>query len=158
MVVNGPPLADAPMRALVFALEFRGSGRAVPGKEGAREARTTAPVDRLVAFAGADWLRPHVAAEPAVLEARVQRSPDGTFVEEGTITYGTAGMITFETVGRGWVEPGPESTATVGTVMWRVVDGKGAFAGATGLITSNFTVSGAGDVVDNHMVRMFVRP
>ena len=145
------------MRTLVFALEFRGTGRAVPGKEGAREARTTAPVDRLVVFTGGDWLRPHIEAEPAVLEARVQRSPEGTFVEEGTITYGTAGTITFETVGRGWVEPGPEPTTTVGTVMWKVVDGKGAFAGATGLITSNFTVDGAGDVVDQHVVRMFVR-
>lgn len=144
------------MRTLVFALEFRGKGRPVPGKEGAREARSTGSIERLVAFSGGEWLRPHIEAAPAMLEARVQRSPDGTFVEVGTITYGTAGTIKFETVGRGWVEPGPEPATTVGTVMWRLVDGTGAFTGATGLITSNFTVSGDGDVVDNHMVRMFV--
>jgi hypothetical protein len=38
--------------------------------------------------------------------------------------------------------------------MWKVVHGKGAFAGATGLITSNFTVGGTGDVVDHHLARL----
>ena len=147
------------MRAVVFALEFRGKGQPVPGKEGAREARSTASIDRLVTFAGGEWLRPHMEAigpEPAVLEARIQRYPDGTFLEEGTITYGSAGMVAFETVGRGRVTAGPEPGTTVGAVVWSIVKGTGRLTGATGLITSNFTVSGDGDVVDNHVGRMFV--
>lgn len=147
------------MRQLVFALEFRGKAHAVAGMEGAREARTTASTDRLVTFAGGEWLRAAmgaVAGEPAVLEARVQRYDDGTFVEEGTITYGPAGTITFETVDRGWVEPGPEGDMTVGGVVWRIVEGKGAFAGAEGLITSNFTVSADGGVVDTHVARIYL--
>ena len=147
------------MRELVFAIEFRGKARPVLGMEGARETRTTASPDRLVTFTGGEWLRSHMNAavdEPAVLEARVQRYPDGTFVEEGTITYGGAGTITFETVGRGWVEPGPVSGTMVGAVVWTIVEGKGAFAGAQGLITSNFTVSADGDVVDNHFARLYV--
>lgn len=145
------------MRQLVFALEFRGKARAVPGMEGAREARTTASIDRVVTFAGGEWLRGRmqaIAGEPAVLEARVQRYEDGTFDEEGTITYGPAGSITFETVGRGWVEPGPVEGTTIGGVVWTIVEGKDGLAGATGLITSNFTVSADGDVVDTHVARI----
>ena len=97
-----------------------------------------------------------VAGETAVLDARVQRFDDGTFVEEGSIAYGAAGTITFETVGRGWVEPGPSAGSVVGGVLWRVTGGEGGFTGVRGLITSNFTVSADGEVVDNHFARMFV--
>jgi len=147
------------MRELVFALEFRGKAGPVPGVEGAREARSTASTDRLATFIGGDWLRSRmdaVAADPAVLEAKVQRYGDGTFVETGTIRYGPAGSIVFETVGRGWVEAGPIAGTTVGGVLWRVTSGDGGFAGASGLITSNFTVSADGAVVDDHVARIYL--
>jgi hypothetical protein len=41
-------------------------------------------------------------------------------------------------------------------VIWEVTEGRGQFAGATGLITSNFTVGSKGEVVDNHYVRLFL--
>jgi hypothetical protein len=147
------------VRELVFALEFRGKAGPVPGVEGAREARTTASSQTLATFLGGNWIRARVdaiAGETAVLEARAQRYGDGTFVEEGTIVYGPAGTIAFETVGRGWVEPGPTAGATVGAVVWRVTGGEGGFAGAQGLITSNFAVGPDGDVVDNHFARLYV--
>jgi len=34
--------------------------------------------------------------------------------------------------------------------------GDGAFAGVRGLITSNFTVSADGEVVDNHFARLYL--
>jgi hypothetical protein len=37
-----------------------------------------------------------------------------------------------------------------------VTEGLGALAGATGLITSNFTVGAKGEVVDNHYVRLYL--
>ena len=43
-----------------------------------------------------------------------------------------------------------------GAVIWEVTDGRGQFAGATGFITSNFTVGSKGEVVDNHYVRVFL--
>ena len=144
----------------MFALEFRGKGRAVPdGAKGAREARTTASSQTLTTLLGGNSIRPRVDAIPgenAVLEARIQRDDDGTFVEEGTITYGPDAIVKFETVGRGWVEAGPTPGSVVGGVLWRVTGGEGNFAGAHGLITSNFTVSADGDVVDNHFARLFV--
>src|SRR5206468_10792259 len=82
-----------------------------------------------------------VDGERATLEARVERFGDGTFVEEGEITYGTAGKVTFTTQGRGWVAPAPTPGAVYGAVVWTVTGGAGRFAGARGLITSNFAVS-----------------
>jgi hypothetical protein len=94
--------------------------------------------------------------ETAELDAEVERYGDGTFVERGTIRYGAGGGVTFETVGRGWVEQAPSSDGVAGGVVWTVTGGDGEFAGARGLITSNFTVSAAGEVVDNHVARLYL--
>jgi hypothetical protein len=42
-------------------------------------------------------------------------------------------------------------------VIWRVEGGEGQFAGASGLITSNFTIDEAGEVTDNHFGVIFVK-
>jgi len=42
-------------------------------------------------------------------------------------------------------------------VTWKVDRGEGQFEGASGLITSNFTVSDTGEVVDHHCGVLFVR-
>jgi hypothetical protein len=145
------------MRELVFALEFRGTAAALP--DGTRQARTTATSQTLSTMLKADGVHAHIDAgggEAAVLDARAQRFGDGTFVEEGTIRYGAAGGITFETIGRGWVGPGPRPGSNAGGVLWSVTGGDGAFAGARGLIASNFTVSADGDVVDDHFARIYI--
>jgi len=147
------------MRELVFALEFRGRGAPVPGSPSKRQARTTAPSQGLRAVLGPDGVRATaetLAGESAVLESRVERFPDGTFVEDGTITYGTAGSITFDTVGRGHVGPAADGRGSHGVVMWRVIGGAGRFAGAQGLITSNFTVTPDGQVTDDHFTRLYL--
>jgi hypothetical protein len=41
--------------------------------------------------------------------------------------------------------------------MWHVDGGEGQFAGANGIITSNFTLSATGEVTDNHFGVIFVR-
>lgn len=147
------------MRELVFALEFRGRGGPVPGSTTKRQARTTAPSQAWRAVLGPDGVIgavEAVAGESAVLESRVERSPDGTFVEDGTITYGRAGSISFDTVGRGHVGPAPGGHGSHGVVMWRITGGDGRFAGAQGLITSNFTVSPDGLVTDDHFTRLYL--
>ena len=147
------------MRELVFALEFRGRGGPVPGSPAKRQARTTAPSQAWRAVLGPGGVTAAVepvAGESAVLESRVERDPDGTFVEDGTITYGAAGSVTFDTVGRGHVGPAPDGRGSHGVVMWRITGGVGRFAGARGLITSNFTVSGDGEVTDDHVTRLYL--
>ena len=147
------------MRELVFALEFRGRGGPVPGSTTKRQARTTAPSQAWRAVLGPGGVTAAVepvVGEAAVLESRVERDPDGTFVEDGTITYGAAGSVTFDTVGRGHVGPAPDGRGSHGVVMWRITGGEGRFAGARGLITSNFTVTPDGLVTDDHVTRLYL--
>jgi hypothetical protein len=40
--------------------------------------------------------------------------------------------------------------------MWRIESGEGQFAGASGLITSNFFVGAQGEVIDHHFGVIFV--
>jgi hypothetical protein len=147
------------MREVVFVLEFRGRAGPMPGSDSKRQARSTAASQTLSTVIGPDGVvagASAVAGDSAVLEARVERFGDGTFVEDGTITYGLAGSVRFETVGRGWVETAPRPGWVVGGVVWTITGGEGAFAGARGLITSNFTVSADGDVVDDHVTRIYL--
>jgi hypothetical protein len=147
------------MRELVFALEFRGRGEAVSGSTTLRQARSTAPSQAFRTALAADGIHSGmetIAGEAAVLESRVERFPDGSFIEDGTITYGRAGRLTFDTVGRGYVGPSPQPGRVHGTVMWRVTGGDGRLAGAQGLITSNFTVTADGEVIDDHFTRLFL--
>jgi hypothetical protein len=147
------------MRELVFALEFRGRGGPEPGSPHRRRARTIAPSQVLRTIVEASGVSAAVEPQPgesAVLESRVERAPDGTFVEDGTITYGRAGSVSFVTVGRGHVGPAPVEGWSHGVVMWRITGGDGRFAGARGLITSNFTVSPDGQVTDNHFTRLYL--
>ena len=144
------------MTELVFALEFHGRGEDLG--DGRRRARSTATSQILSTLIAADGVRTKIDAldgDAATLEARVQRFGDGTFVEEGAIVYGRAGRVTFDTIGRGWVGPSPTG-AMAGGVLWRITGGDGRFGGASGVIASNFTVSPAGDVVDNHYARIYL--
>jgi hypothetical protein len=147
------------VRELVFALEFRGRGGPVPGSTTKRRARTTAPSQAwrtVLGPTGVSATVESITGESAVLESRVERSPDGSFIEDGTITYGRAGSVSFDTVGRGYVGPAPDGRGSHGVVMWRITGGDGRFASAQGLITSNFTVTPDGLVTDDHVTRLYL--
>ena len=85
------------MRELVFALEFRGRAGSVAGSETRRQARSTAPSQTLATVLGREGVRTHVeavAGEAAVLESRVERFGDGTFVEDGCLLHVNRGIGT----------------------------------------------------------------
>ena len=91
------------MRELVFALEFRGTAGPVASGATKRRASSQAPSQTLTTVLGADGVQTRVeaiAGERAVLDSRVERFDDGSFAEDGTITYGGAGAVSFVTVGR----------------------------------------------------------
>jgi hypothetical protein len=147
------------MREIVFALQFRGQAGPLPGSPSQRQARSTAPSQTLSTVLGRDGVQARIdptAGESAVLQSRVERFGDGTFVEDGTISYGSAGSVTFETLGRGWVGPAPLAGWVVGGVVWSITSGDGIFRGARGIITSNFTVNGDGQVIDDHVTRLYL--
>jgi hypothetical protein len=147
------------VRELVFALEFRGSARAVDGSATTRRARTSAPSQALRTVVASDAVEAgveRVSGDEAVLESTVERFADGSFVEAGIIRYGDLGRVSFSTVGKGTVGPGPADGWVHGAVVWVVTGGDGWFAGARGLITSNFIAGAGGEVIDDQFARLYL--
>jgi hypothetical protein len=126
------------MRDLVFAMELRGRAASVEGKASTLQAQTSGrgPAGETVNFQSEVVLR------------------GDSFDETGSIEYLGRGTVKFETVGVGHLAPSPLPETQWGAVIWRITEGAGEFRGAAGYITSNFTVSAHGEVVDNHYVRM----
>lgn len=148
------------MKELVFALEFRGSAAPVAGSDKKLRARTSAVSQTFRCLLKPDGIHGSIESsgggESASFESEVEIVGEGVFVESGSITYADAGRITFRTLGRGVLGSSPRTGLQRGAVIWEVTGGDGRLAGAQGLITSNFTVGPQGDVVDNHVARLFV--
>jgi hypothetical protein len=147
------------MKELVFALQFKGKAQPVAGTEGKLAAKTSASSQILRTAVTAKGVQVKAKSRPgprATFESEVQITGEGTFVESGRIGYSKAGRLTFRTVGQGVLGPSAVDGVQRGAVIWEVSEGAGQFAGATGLITSNFTVGSKGEVVDNHFVRLFI--
>jgi hypothetical protein len=147
------------MKELVFALEFKGSAAPVPGSDKKLEAKTSATSQTLRSVLKADGIQAVVestGAGSASFESEVEIVGEGMFVESGRIRYGDAGTVSFRTVGRGVLGPSPVAELQKGAVVWEVTGGDGRLAGVQGLITSNFTVGGSGEVVDDQFARIFL--
>lgn len=147
------------MKELVFTLQFKGKAQPVQGVEGKLAAKTTAAGQVLRTALTPNGVQAKAESRPgtrATFESEVQMTGTGTFIESGRITYGKAGRVTFKTVGQGVLGASGVAGLQRGAVIWEVTEGSGQFTGATGLITSNFTVGSKGEVVDNHYVRLFL--
>jgi hypothetical protein len=149
------------MPQVVYAMQFTGKGSAVEGAQNVIKAATTAPSCMITSEVGPQGLRGSVepiAGGKASFESTVTFTGESTFQESGTISFGTdRHRLRFSTVGEGHVAPSAEQGLMHGCVIWRVDGGEGQFEGATGLITSNFTFTMAGDVVDNHFGVLFIK-
>ena len=147
------------MSQIGYAMQFRGSAGPKEGSEGELAAKTGSSTNSLTTALGADGPTLSIdeaASQRASFSSNVQILEDGEFTEDGTIDFGEAGTLDFSTIGTGWMGPSAEDGLTHGAINWKVDGGTGPLAGATGIITSNFTVSGSGDVVDNQWGVLFV--
>ena len=141
------------MRQLIYAMRFAGRAEPTGAVGGALKAATSAPSSRLTTTVGEDgltgMLEPVPGAE-ATCESEVTFTGESSFQEIGEIGFGAGNWLRFSTVGSGYLAPSADPSRKQGTVMWRVEGGDGQFAGASGLITSNFFVDDALGVVDHH--------
>jgi hypothetical protein len=149
------------MKQLIYVLQFRGSGSPADDTGTVLKASTKSGSCRFETSVGAEGIRGTFdcsGAESASFESEVRIGAGGRFQEDGTITFGDSrNRIHFSTVGEGHLGPSADPKLQHGTVMWRVDRGEGQFEDATGLITSNFTVSDQGEVVDNQFGVLFVK-
>ena len=147
------------MRQLSFVLQFQGSATPVAGSPQTLQAQTTAADQTFRTVLGADGIQTTLEAlggGQATFASRVVVNTDGSFDETGTITYGNLGTVEFSTLGKGYMFASGIEGLQRGGVLWEVSRGTGQFAGATGVITSNFAVSSDGKVVDNHFVVLYL--
>jgi hypothetical protein len=148
------------MAEIIYALQFKGKGTPVPGSPSVIKAATNAQSSTITSTAGPQGVSGSIAPAGggrASFESTVTITGEATFQESGTIAFGPGHRLRFTTVGQGHLGPSPQAGVMHGSVMWRVEGGEGQFDGAQGLITSNFTFTESGDVVDNQFGVLFVK-
>lgn len=143
------------MRQLVYALHF--AGRSVPTGAAGTDLKVAvnAPsceMSTVVGPRGVTASMVPVPGDEATFESEMVFTGSTTFLEIGTICFGTAGnRLRFSSLGSGYLGPCLDPHLRHGTVMLRIDGGDGQFADASGLITSNFTIDGDGVVNDHHL-------
>jgi hypothetical protein len=148
------------MRQVIYALRFTGHAVAVNDSGTMLKATTTAPSSALTSTVGADGLASEmqpVAGAEATFTSDVTFSSESAFDETGTISFGEGNQLRFSTIGSGYLGGSADPSLKHGTVMWQVDGGEGQFAGATGLITSNFFVGSNLEITDHHFGVLFLR-
>jgi hypothetical protein len=149
------------MRQLLYAMQFKGSAAPKAGATAVIKAATTAPgftISSMIGDGGLAGSIQPVSGGQASFESEVTLLGETSFSEAGTIRFGDSNhMLRFTTVGEGFLGKSPDPSLQHGSVMWRVEGGEGQFADATGLITSNFTLSATGEVIDHHFGLIFVQ-
>jgi hypothetical protein len=149
------------MKQVIYVLQFR--GQAAPSSENPNvlNASTTAPSCSVRTVVGAEGVGGSIeqaGGGTAAFESEVTLTGGIGFRESGTITFGDGGhRLHFSTVGEGYLNASADERLKHGTVTWKIDRGEGQLEGATGLITSNFTVSDMGEVVDNHFGVIFLK-
>lgn len=141
------------MHNLIYALRFTGKAELVGTAGNVLRAATTAPSVSLTSSVGPSGLAGTISPVPgaaAVFTSEVTFTSDAEFQEVGTITFGAGNVLHFSTVESGYLAPSADPACQHGVVAWRVDRGEGQFAGATGLIPSNFFVDDQWGVVDHH--------
>jgi hypothetical protein len=116
----------------------------------AGEPPTTDPVARSVAVTAVTEAGSDAGIDRISYANHVVFSSESTFTERGVMTFGDgdADAVDLDTVGEGTLGPSPEDGLLQGAVVWRVTGGRGRFAGASGLVASNFLLSAATGEVD----------
>ncbi len=147
------------MRQILYAMQFNGRAAPVSGSSNVLKAATSAESCTLTTAVRAEGVSASVQPAPgdkAAFESEVTVTGESSFIESGTIRFGEGNhQLRFSTVGQGYLGTSADPKLRHGSVIWRVEGGEGQFSGASGLITSNFTISDTGEVIDHHFGVVF---
>ena len=147
------------MKQILYAMQFK--GKAGPGPSAnVMKALTSASSTTITTEIGAEGVHASIKPTPggkAEFESEVTLAGETSFLEKGTIRFGDGNRLQFSTIEHGYLGDSADPKLKSGAVMWRVDSGEGRFAGASGFITSNFTLSDAGEITDNQFGVIFVK-
>jgi hypothetical protein len=147
------------MRQVIFAMQFKGTGGPTD-QENVLQAATSSPSSRIISRVGTSGLESQIESvdgAAAQFESEVRLAGGTSFTETGKITFGAGNSFRFSTIGEGYLADSPQEGLSHGSVMWRIEEGEGQFAGASGIITSNFTFASTGEVTDNQFGVIWLR-
>lgn len=97
-----------------------------------------------------------ISGGKAAAETVLTLTGDGVFIESGTIKFGDGSTwLKFNTVGQGFLGASAAKNVSAGCAVWRITEGGGQFAGASGHITGNFIVDPKGVAYDNQVAVIF---
>jgi len=147
------------MHRILYNMEFKGRGEQETDGEMLWITRSFAPCVSFTTEIDADGVDARieqVAGPQAEFNSKVtahdggELGPGKKFREWGTVSFGNGNVLNFDTVGAGEFGPVGDEGLMQGGIVWAVDGGSGLFENAKGIITSNFAVDAAGDVVDYH--------
>jgi hypothetical protein len=147
------------MASITYFLQFRGKG--IPGSDPTKlrieSMAASLDVSTTITDAGVASTLEGCAGDTASFESDVIFLGTTSFQESGTIRFPGGHVLNFSTPGQGVIGASADSGTQSGSVIWKVENGEGQFAGASGFIASNFTVDAEGNVVDNHLAVIFTK-
>lgn len=167
-------MSDLPgVPTLTYVLQFHRAGRTVGDTSERGTGPEYEPVHEAPAFGSGLSVTTRIAngsvsteeapvpGDQAILDVTVTQASDTTFYESGTITFNGSSppsTLSFSSIGTGTLlDPIRDSGLTHGVVNWKIDSGIGAFAGATGAISSNFLVDLASDELhDTHLALVWL--
>ena len=147
------------MRQLIYSMHFHGRSSSITDDRRTIKTTTTATSCTLRTTIGADGVEGRheaIAGELAFLESEIHLTGPERFSEKGVITFGENHQLRFSTMEDGHLAPSACPQTVAGAATWKVEGGEGQFVEATGLITSNFTLSESGEMNDYHFGVIFV--
>jgi hypothetical protein len=122
------------MQRIAMSAHLRGEAAEPSGDPPQTDPRATSVSVEARTADGAD-----AAIERISYANHVSFTGESTFTETGTLTLGDEhDEVDVVTVGEGTLGPSAEPGLLHGAVIWRIAAGRGRFAGAGGLLTSNF--------------------
>jgi len=90
-------------------------------------------------------------------EAQITMDEDGVLQQTGRVRFGDGEhALTVSTAGQGRLVLSPDPTRRQGAMTLQIDGGSGLFAGATGMITSNFLLNDSGAYRDLHTAVIFL--
>ncbi len=148
------------MRQIIYTLQFNGQASPVSESSNVLKTATTASSCIITTVIGNEGVEGSIKAtegDNATFESEVTFTGEASFKESGVITFGESHRLHFSTVGQGHIDASVDPNLKHGSVIWKIERGEGQLQGATGLITSNFSVSDLGEVTDNHFGVIFLK-
>jgi len=142
------------MQELVYAMRFTGWAQAAGENGDVLTTTTTAPSSILTCTVGTGGLSgvfELAAGGEVTFASEVTFTGASGFQEVGEATFGDGNVLRFSTVGSGYLSRSADPVRKHGAVVWRVDDGEGQLAGASGLITSNFFVGDDLQIIDRQL-------